>query len=799
MDTIQSVGVSRIPQLWSVELQVFNVESPPTHIEKRVVNMDSGEDFYRLLGISREADNKAIRRAFKKLALIKHPDKNPNDKNAQKEFVNIYRAYEVLMDEELRRKYDQYGEEGLSDNFRGNYQYQSWQFYKDNFGIYDEDKEIVTLSRSDFERTVSEPDEIWFINFYSTYCSHCHQLAPIWRKFAQEMEGVLRVGAVNCAEDPMLCHSQGVMGYPSLVIYPHRHFFRGERQLKQIVAFAMEYVIGVVLQLTDSDIDLFKIKKNGKYTHGWLLDFCEQWSNDCLSELNRKKLAANLHGLVNVAKVNCDESLELCTLFGRKSGVIYFHPNDKNKPSEAWTINSLDFKEIAATVLSYVPDLPYIDKMLEKIVEAQIRDRSFLIRFDSGEMDNNIELKKLLAKVTTSEIEVYLADCSKTKDICENLKLTKFPKWVLFKKQGSYEIYHGKMETVHDIARFATESHSSPLVTLTPETYASAIDSGDEWLIDYYVPWCPPCLRLLGELRRLHNYVENIKIGTFNCDQHGDICKKANINAYPNILWRSGDRYSARTGYLDVSAIAEFIEDARNPIVVNLSPSDFDSLILDRKQDIVWLVDFYAPWCGPCNQLVPEYKKLARNMRMKEFIHFGMVDCDQHRHLCINLGIQSYPTIRLYSSGSNAIDYPSNWWRDHRSMEVWLRNYLPSKVIVMGNDFFAKVLNDDAPWLVDFFVTWCSHCIEFVPVFEHIAEILEGRVKFAKVDCGLWPNVCQNVGVTVYPTVRFYSGSRDNHIQIANGVHIESQNADTIIHQVEKELTKTDLLYKTEL
>lgn len=38
------------------------------------------------------------------------------------------------------------------------------------------------------------------------------------------MEGVLRIGAVNCAEDPMLCHSQGVMGYPSLVIYPHVSF-----------------------------------------------------------------------------------------------------------------------------------------------------------------------------------------------------------------------------------------------------------------------------------------------------------------------------------------------------------------------------------------------------------------------------------------------------------------------------------------------------------------------------------------------------------------------------------------------
>lgn len=39
------------------------------------------------------------------------------------------------MDEELRKKYDRYGEEGLNDNFKENHQYQSWQFYKDNFGM----------------------------------------------------------------------------------------------------------------------------------------------------------------------------------------------------------------------------------------------------------------------------------------------------------------------------------------------------------------------------------------------------------------------------------------------------------------------------------------------------------------------------------------------------------------------------------------------------------------------------------------------------------------------------------------
>uniref|UniRef100_A0A915PSW6 DnaJ homolog subfamily C member 10 n=1 Tax=Setaria digitata TaxID=48799 RepID=A0A915PSW6_9BILA len=758
-----------------------------------------------MLGVSRDADNRAIRKAFKKLALIKHPDKNPNDSNADKEFMELYKAYEVLMDEELRKKYDEYGEEGLSDDIHGSHQYQSWQFYKDNFGIYDEDKEIITLSRSDFEEKVIETAEVWFINFYSTFCSHCHQLAPTWRKFAQEMEGVLRIGAVNCAEDPMLCRSQGVMAYPSLVIYPHKHFFNGQRELSQIIAFAMKYVTGVVLQLTDSDVDLFETKSNTRYPCGWLLDFCEHWIGDCLSELNRKKLAANLYGLVNVATVNCDESHRICSLFGRTSGIIYFEPNDGRNPDDAWEIKSLDFREIAAAVLTYVPNIPSIGEMLGKIAEAQIRDHSFLIRFGSDGINDKADLKILPAKITTDEIKVYLADCSETKNICEKLKLTKLPKWVLFKKHGSYEIYHGlflmycKTETLHDIVSFAKESHSSPLVTLVPETYMSAIDSSDEWLIDYYAPWCPPCLRLLKELRKLHTHVNNIKIGIVDCVQYGDICRKANANAYPNIIWHSGGRFSARTGYSDVVTIAEFIEDARNPVVVDLSPSDFDTLVLGRAEGTIWLIDFYASWCGPCNQLAPEYKKLARNMHMKEILHFGVVDCGHYQQLCMNLGIQSYPTIRLYASTSYAVNYPSNWWRDHRSMEVWLSNYLPSKVISMGDDLFIKVLNDNEPWLVDFFVTWCSHCIEFAPVFERIAEALENRVKLAKVDCGLWPNVCRNIGVAVYPTVRFYIGSRDGHIQSAGGIPIESQNPDAIVYQIESELSRIDRLRKTEL
>ena len=56
-----------------------------------------------------------------------------------------------ILDEELRKKYDLYGEEGLKDDHFSN-KYQSWSYYNEQFGIYDDDPEIITLSQSDFRK-----------------------------------------------------------------------------------------------------------------------------------------------------------------------------------------------------------------------------------------------------------------------------------------------------------------------------------------------------------------------------------------------------------------------------------------------------------------------------------------------------------------------------------------------------------------------------------------------------------------------------------------------------------------------
>jgi len=71
------------------------------------------EDFYNILNVKRDASHDEIKRAYRKMALKYHPDKNPGDKKAENIFKSAAEAYEVLGDPEKRRRYDQFGHEGL--------------------------------------------------------------------------------------------------------------------------------------------------------------------------------------------------------------------------------------------------------------------------------------------------------------------------------------------------------------------------------------------------------------------------------------------------------------------------------------------------------------------------------------------------------------------------------------------------------------------------------------------------------------------------------------------------------------
>ena len=85
--------------------------------------MAEKRDYYEILGVSRDADETELKKAYRKLAKQYHPDMNPNDKDAEAKFKEINEAYAVLSDPQKRKQYDMYGHSGLDgtgfDGFSG--------------------------------------------------------------------------------------------------------------------------------------------------------------------------------------------------------------------------------------------------------------------------------------------------------------------------------------------------------------------------------------------------------------------------------------------------------------------------------------------------------------------------------------------------------------------------------------------------------------------------------------------------------------------------------------------------------
>ncbi|POM83179.1 DnaJ domain protein [Cryptosporidium meleagridis] len=240
-----------------------------------VIPVIAGKDYYKILGVPRNANENQIKRAYRKLSLKYHPDKNPGSKE---KFMEVANAYEVLVNPETRRKYDAFGEEGLKSegfsggdggfDFGGFSGFSGFGGFGDfggfkfsaggntfHFGgggpfgfgggggrrqgtnsrshfesqgssynnLYSDSKhvtELSTMSAGEIKDKIKSREWVMIVNFYRPGCGPCKQLVQAYGNLAKLMSQYdVEFGAVNCDTHFQLCQSYNIERYPHLSMF----------------------------------------------------------------------------------------------------------------------------------------------------------------------------------------------------------------------------------------------------------------------------------------------------------------------------------------------------------------------------------------------------------------------------------------------------------------------------------------------------------------------------------------------------------------------------------------------------
>ena len=235
------------------------------------------------------------------------------------------------------------------------------------------------------------------------------------------------------------------------------------------------------------------------------------------------------------------------------------------------------------------------------------------------------------------------------------------------------------------ILLLAIQCAAKHVVELTDKSFKEEVLKHDGIaVVEFYAPWCGHCKSFAPEYEKAASVLKGVvKVAAIDATANEKTAQTYGIQGFPTVKIFGADkknpidyqgqrtsdavvseamkatngmvkdRKKGKTSSADSSKSQEKKEKPKSKggkAVITLTEDDFDEKVLQSTDH--WLVEFYAPWCGHCKNLAPEWEQAAKQLRdAAPNIKLGAVDATVATNLASKYGVKGYPTIKQFNAG----------------------------------------------------------------------------------------------------------------------------------------------------